>query len=408
MAFCLSASVGLMLNEKQIVLKYTLALSALIQCLSLIITQSRAAWLAIYFVLSILFVRKNKKNLIVFLLLTVIVISGLYYLGPASVHGRLLIWRVCLDMISQRPLFGFGINGFQSNYMLFQANYFARYPDSAFLPYADNISFAYNEFLHIFVNFGFIGTVLFAGVIFLCFKDCAQDESASVLKLSFLSLLCFSLFSYPFSVLRLFIIFLICLLLLERTPSSSLFLKSLLRGSILLVLAGGSTLYIINKYLTKQCQDLFSPDANVALAAKNNIDNRYDRIRLFPDLMDTYAEYCLEKALPQKQRVLLDAAKVTPSCELYTAIGDMMISDEDIESGLAYYITASNMIPLKLLPRYKLFDFYFRSGNQEMALKTGCDILNLPIKVLSSDAIIMLNDIKEKINIFSTLNYAPL
>ena len=54
------------------------------------------------------------------------------------------------------------------------------------------------------------------------------------------------------------------------------------------------------------------------------------------------------------------------------------------------------MIPLKILPRYQLFQLYWNAGDYDSARKLGREILELPIKVRSSDAIIMLSDVKKK------------
>lgn len=44
-----------------------------------------------------------------------------------------------MDMIADKPVWGHGVGGFNINYMYYQANYFARHPESRYLQYSDNI-----------------------------------------------------------------------------------------------------------------------------------------------------------------------------------------------------------------------------------------------------------------------------
>ena len=60
---------------------------------------------------------------ILFLLLLILLafIVFLYKLKTDSADGRLFIWSICLNMIADSPLFGFGPNGFLTEYMEYQA-----------------------------------------------------------------------------------------------------------------------------------------------------------------------------------------------------------------------------------------------------------------------------------------------
>ena len=63
-----------------------------------------------------------------FSILVIVIISlasvGLYRMKKDSADGRRLIWNVTSKMIQDKPLFGHGTNGFQANYMEYQANFF--------------------------------------------------------------------------------------------------------------------------------------------------------------------------------------------------------------------------------------------------------------------------------------------
>ncbi len=98
-------------------------------------------------------------------------LSVLYMLRPDSANGRLLIWDISTEMVKDKPLIGFGYQGFQANYMDYQAQYFEQNPDSIFAQLADNVTHPFNEFVKIGVNYGIVGLMLLVLLInFLYWK----------------------------------------------------------------------------------------------------------------------------------------------------------------------------------------------------------------------------------------------
>lgn len=80
-------------------------------------------------------------------------------LNAAANIARSQIWRANLDMIQERPVFGWGYG----NYKQFRAPYYARYPQ------ADTDAHAHNVYLQIWVESGLLGlgafVFLFAGIL---------------------------------------------------------------------------------------------------------------------------------------------------------------------------------------------------------------------------------------------------
>ena len=280
--------------------------------------------------------------------------------------------------------------------MLYQAAFFERHPDSPFVGNADNVQYAYNEFLHIAINIGLIGTALIALFLFSCLTVKSDDPSNKVLKLAFGSLLFFSFFSYPLSVLRLFLLFVVSALLLDRRWDYLNWMRGVANMLLVIILIGGVSYYSIDWYLKRTCLSLFAEETNSRIKAERTIEKNYRIMKYYPDNIDRYAAYCVEKNRPQKHRVLQDVARLAPSCEAYTEMGKMLLEEGDKPSAIVYYHQASYMIPLKISPRYQLFLLYWNAGDYDSALKVEREILELPIKVRSSDAIIMLSDVKKK------------
>ena len=83
--------------------------------------------------------------------------------------------------------------------MFYQADYFRNHPQSDFLNVADNVTYPYNELLHIAVETGMCGLVLFLLVAVSPFVF--SDERT--LKAVLAAWLIFAMFSYPVNVVPL-------------------------------------------------------------------------------------------------------------------------------------------------------------------------------------------------------------
>lgn len=68
-------------------------------------------------------------------------------------------------MISQKPILGYGENGFKNHYMTFQEQYFAKHHNSPYKDLADNITHPFNEYLLILTNYGILGLSILLIVI---------------------------------------------------------------------------------------------------------------------------------------------------------------------------------------------------------------------------------------------------
>lgn len=182
-------------------------------------TSSRAAWLACLFLIVYIFSDRygwfKSRFLYAFglffvllALLVVVCICNDYKVD--SIAGRLMIWMIAFYMICLHPIFGLGMNGFQSAYMEYQAAYstFPSFEKWAYL--LDDNLFAFNEFMRITVEQGLIGLMLVSGILYVLLvkeKPVKEERLCRIMKVLILVWVLFSLFSYPFSVFQM------CLLL---------------------------------------------------------------------------------------------------------------------------------------------------------------------------------------------------
>ena len=106
------------------------------------------------------------------------------------------------------------------------------------------------------------------------------------------------------------------------------------------------------------------------------ISNR-ERIRRYPRFVDVYAQYVYKfKAPDHALMILKETANIIPTCEIYCDIGDLFKEQKDYASAQYYYQRASDMIPRRLIPRYKLFMLYYEMNNIDAARMIGEDIVS--------------------------------
>ena len=175
---------------------------------ALVLSGSRAGLLSAMVVTVLFFARHWRsvwyglpvwtKGLGVFLI--VVLLCGMYAVKKDSADGRVIIWRCTAEMIADRPLFGHGYGSFEAEYMLYQARYFERHPESRFILLADNVKHPFNEFLLVLAEFGVFGLLLVVWLWVWTRRTYRRHRTNRAFTglLVFVALSVLSLFSYPF------------------------------------------------------------------------------------------------------------------------------------------------------------------------------------------------------------------
>lgn len=117
-----------------------------------------------------------------------------------STSGRYFILVNSMDLISEHPIAGHGYDGFGKAYMLKQADFFRRNPDSKYSMLADEIRHPLNEFVDVWIKYGISGPIVLLSlfvvpaIIGLRLKD---EVLIRYCLPSLLVVLIFCMFSYP-------------------------------------------------------------------------------------------------------------------------------------------------------------------------------------------------------------------
>lgn len=118
-----------------------------------------------------------------------------YCLKQGSADGRLLTWVAALTMWTQRPWMGVGTGGFLHAVADGVSELYSVDADSTLFASGGVTDYAFNDFIFVLVEQGMVGILMFGGVV--AYTTYLLWMYSKPLFYAFLSLLLFSMFSYP-------------------------------------------------------------------------------------------------------------------------------------------------------------------------------------------------------------------
>lgn len=306
-----------------------------------------------------------------------------------SANGRLLIWRVCSEMICHKPFSGYGTASFGQDYMLHQAHYFETHPDSRFSQTADDTVYPFNEFLHILVELGIPGLSAIGAFLISLFLSRSKNGTKRILKAGLIAYLCFSLFSYPNSVFPLFVLFGIFSGCIKSRKVFKIPVSALTTGSLLIlsVLVCFVSIREIRFYYNgaKTLEKFFTGNSSEAILFS---DRHYEQLKYSESFNNIYSMW-LEKHPDIKKLSRLPAR-----CSNYCNIGKTYMLSEQYDYAEEYLKTASFMVPGKITPNYLLWQNSLQRGDTTTAITIAERILKQPLKAESTYTLRVKSEIR--------------
>jgi O-antigen polymerase len=423
-------------------------ISLIFMCVVLPASRSRAAWIAILMSALYLFSVKyqfyrrlklyfnNITKRIVFigglLMLMTIFVGALYFMKKGSADGRLLIWKVSIEMIKDKPILGYGYDGFKANYMDYQAKFFKDNPNSEEMLVAGDSNYAFNEPIQLIVEYGLIGAFPLILVILLIFKrykpedsEIIQYEGASNVRSSFqpnqytngkprldwsllhisraviLSFFVFSLFSYPLQILPIKICLVVALVIAtsvlngkrKSVDKLSIINQKYLRNVLVSIISvgwfcllwvSGGRLISIQKAYThwKNAFDLYN--YGIYDECLNDYKKAFPILNANGDFLTNYGK-ALSMAGKHSEAVLVlkRAALYYPNIVVYTALGDSYKMLKLPNHAEQAYMYAWYMNPSRFYPKYLLVKLYEENGQNEKAKEVANELIEKEIKIES-------------------------
>lgn len=384
----------------------------------LITADSRAAWLSVLAGLSFLLWQKfhpvvyklyRKKITIITIIIVATVLGiisfrNLYHYKPDSANGRLLIWQVTGKMMQDRPILGFGTDGFRKNYMLYQGEYFKANNNSKYKMLANNNPFAFNEFLDIGVEYGLPGICL-AIVFLLSFfrktHTVTSDRYAWITPLArscILSFIIFGFFSYPLSVWQLTVVFIFFTALAASAYLPCLYLRKVKWIPFCLIVAN---LLLFHTFLFPYSK-AFRQWNNI-LTANISTDSALYTLNEVRPILEQHPSFLLNYGIrlnrAEKYKEAIDILSETcthyPTYLGYIELGKSFEKTGKYHEAEEKWTQASWMVPHKFTPLYLQMQMNLSIGELNKAFSLSDSILNKEIKLYSPDLNKILRQTKQ-------------
>lgn len=335
----------------------------------------------------------NRKIILSFFVVSIVLLTFLYYYKRDSADGRALIWTVSLKMIAEKPMLGWGADGFSASYMPYQAEFLSE-KESGLAYLADNISHPFNEFLLICIKYGMAGFAMLACAIVFIVRICLNTNSVyrSLYLGMFLTLFIHSLFSYPYTVPIIWVssVFLVCSVIggyCQGSPKRQILMLLLLSGSFIGVLYHERHIYY-------ECQ--WQRLQNSTLSVKRiyrEYEVLYNHLNGNPSFLYNYGAWLHHNGYYLESLRVLDECR--GSYDDYNV--ELLIADNYKQLGNAkmaidVFEYANAMIPSRFLPLYYVMRTYEGVGDYVNASRTAKKIIEKPVKVDRSPSVRRIKD----------------
>ncbi len=373
-----------------------------IMAVAVVLSESRAGMVSIGAVAIVCLWRrlhgKYRWGRYVLLILLLCLFVGGYWMKKDSADGRLLIWRCSLNMAMDAPLLGHGLNSFEAHYMDYQAAYFEEHgQQSRFALLADNVKQPFNEYLHVWLNFGIAGLAVLAvliGWLVHCYRRHPNREKR-IAACVLLSVGTFSLFSYPFTYPFTWIAVLWCIWVLAREPLQHLFGLSKVRYAVCAVALVGSLggVYLWTERVRAELA--WNKASNLALMGKyKKAMPEYQRLAASfadnPYFLYNYAAILQEgRQYAESQRIALRCRRHWADYDLELILGENYQRLQQSEQAVVCYRRASLMCPSRFLPLYRLLHLYEENGDRERMEAVAREMMAKPIKIKTPTVLMM-------------------
>ncbi|AMP98044.1 hypothetical protein AY601_1117 [Pedobacter cryoconitis] len=391
---------------------------SLVTCTFIILTlpslHSRAATISsiagIAFIFLVLykgkFLNLPGKAKIIIVATSIVIFSGflfaLCYIRIDSAKGRMLVWKISTKMICDKPVFGHGLDSFKAEYPKYQMSYFQQqnFNNANEIVLSDEVTMPFNELIQLVAEIGFVGLFLIS-LVFVCVYTSKSPVPYALnpitplfrlgIKSSIFSFIVFSLFSYPFSVVELTVLFFILLGLLISDAEVSL--DSYTNSKAQFVL---KTSFVLLSFfiftMTKPILDQYKGyklwykalSTNSSLAANSSFNQAYQILRKNAVFISSYGKFFIAQGNYNKTVEILSKKPAKTYSDMML-LGDSYSSQRLNPLAIKTYWEAYFLLPHKFLPLANLLDIYLNEHNDIMVKKVAKQIIMKKVKLPSKE-----------------------
>lgn len=433
LAACVPLALFLIKRTDKREIKGLVALGIGSMLLTLGLTISRGAWIALVAGLAFLFwsnimkfgkkisFKKYLKIILIGLVivLAVILAIGIININPESSFGRLYIWRISLGMLRDYPLLGVGYGNYGYQYLNYQAKFFSNPENLIYQDKAVGLKEAHSEVVHILAETGVIGLILFLFIIVVFARYSQQVLQKNKHEIdrnlflrciiaAFIIIGIHALVDNVLHVLPVALLFyLIAALISQSSSPGKRFIDRTLKGNIVLPIMGVLLLilngyFILNKLngniLWKKGQDSVHQGK-----WEQGIDYYQKALDYIPENAELQfhlgAAYSYNGAAEKAIGLLISSLKSFNGKNIYLTLGHAYRISGEYQKAEDNFRTVTRMYPQMLLPHLWLAELYYETGENDRAVQELKLIINANPKIISGDVIAIKGDAERLLRI---------
>lgn len=313
--------------------------------------------------------RYRGKMMAALILLSIFWVAGsigIYYLKADSAKGRLFIWKISSLAIADKPISAYGIGSFAYVYGQEQEAYFEKGGyDEDEERVAGSPEYAFNEYLRIAIECGVPVLVLVLTIVGGCLYHGIKRKRIGICG-GLISLLVFSISSYPMTYPCFLVAFLLLLVACFLEYS-----RKLMFLLVFVVGVAGAWLIRYNMYDAcrewAQCRTLYSIQAYSK--AEKEYGKLYPLLKNRPRFLFEYGR-CLHnlKKYDTSNRILQEAERISCDPMILNVIGKNYHALKRYREAEYWLLRSTHRLPGRIYPYYLLAKLYaepdFREPNK--------------------------------------------
>lgn len=316
----------------------------------------------------------------------VAVAVAFYFIKRGSADGRSLIWMASLTTWMHDMWLGVGVGGFRHACAEGIAEMWNANPDSAKFASAGVTDYAYNAMVKILVEQGLVGALLWIAITLLAMWRLYKLSVS--LFMGMLSLLVFSMFSYPFELLPYRIIAVMVFAWSESRDKSTLCLHL---NKIICTFVSIITI-AFSWFLKTEITERIEHDKDATLfAGMRNSAFLSDYYELLPYETDN-PQYLFDfaKTLREETRyedsnaILRMGTQVSADPMFYIIMGNNYRDEQLYDLAKETYEKAYSIMPNRLYPMYLLMMMYADKGDEALANDMAKRVRHSYVKIESN------------------------
>jgi len=309
-----------------------------------------------------------------------------YFLKQGSADGRMLTWTASLTSWLQKPWIGIGVGGFRNACAEGISQMYASNPDNALFAAGNVSEYAFCDILKVLVEQGVIGVILCMTVVGAALYYTYKWSRPIFYGL--LSLLIFSLFSYPFELYPYRVIAVVCAAIVPH-QGIGLYIKGWSKKiflSIMWLPVLAMSLFVAKEVARRSEIDkdvrLFSGMQHAAFIKDyyELLPDEYDNPQFLFDFAKTLRN---EGRYNDSNAMLRQGAAVSNDPMFYVLQGNNYKDMECYDYAEKAYKKAYSVMPNRIYPLYQLMLLYEHTGQKQKMLRMARKIIDTQPKVKS-------------------------